>query len=91
VISEPDQLTNACAGRREENVEMCDLSTMHGLTIMHFCVALRQGVKVCQACHNLNHTAKQPVVMSPAVQFHPVLLMKKMLVTVGQVNRLNSQ
>jgi len=41
--------------------------------------------------HSLNLTAKQPVVTSPAVQFHPVPLMKRMLVRMGQVNRLSSQ
>jgi len=54
-------------------------------------VQLRAVLKVCQGCHNLNLTAKQPVVTSPAVQFRPVPLMKRMLVRVGQVNRLNSQ
>jgi len=40
--------------------------------------------------HNLNLSAKQPVVTSPAVQFRPVPLKKRMLVRMGQVNRLNS-
>jgi hypothetical protein len=39
---------------------------------------------------NLNCTAKQPIVTSPGVQFRPVPLMKRMLLTVGQTNRLNS-
>ena len=54
-------------------------------------VQLREVLKVCQQCHNLSGTAKEPVVMSPAVQFRPVPLMKRMLVRVGQVNRLNRQ
>ena len=41
-------------------------------------VQLREVLKVFQSCHNLNHTTKQPVVMSPAVQFHPVPLVKRM-------------
>ena len=36
-------------------------------------------------------TTKQSVVTTPAVQFHPVPLTKKMLVRMCQVNRLNSQ
>ena len=52
---------------------------------------LRGVLKVCQGCHNLTLTAKQPVVTSPGVQFHPVPLTKRMLVRMGQVNRLNSQ
>jgi hypothetical protein len=39
---------------------------------------------------NLNHTANRPVVMIPAFQFHPVPLMKRMLVRVGQVNKFNT-
>ena len=34
---------------------------------------------------------QQSVVTTPAVQFHPVPLTKKMLVRMCQVNRLNSQ
>ena len=54
-------------------------------------VQLREILKVCQGCHNLNGTAKEPVVVSPAVQFRPVPLMKGMLLRVGQVNELNRQ
>ena len=36
-------------------------------------------------------SAKQPVVTSPAVQFRPVPLTKRILVRVGQVYRLNRQ
>jgi len=35
-------------------------------------VQLREVLKVCQGCHNLNLTAKQPVAKSPAVQFCPL-------------------
>jgi len=56
-----------------------DVSSVHGL------------LKACQSYHNLNLTAKQPVVTSPAVKFCPVPLKKRMLVRIGQVNRLNSQ
>jgi len=48
-------------------------------------------LKVCHSCCNLNLTAKQPVVTSPAVQFRPVPVTKRMLVRMGQVNRVNSQ
>jgi hypothetical protein len=54
-------------------------------------VQLREVLKVCQGYHSLVYTAKQLVVMCPAVQFCPVPPMKMMLVWVGQVNRLNSQ
>ena len=54
-------------------------------------VQLREVLKMYQGCHNLNGTAKEPVVVSPAVQFHPVPLMKRMLLRVGQVNGLNRQ
>ena len=30
----------------QENAEMCDPSTMHGIAITHFCVARRQCVKI---------------------------------------------
>jgi len=36
-------------------------------------------------------TTKRPVVMSPAVQFRPVPLKKRMPARVGQVNRFNRQ
>jgi len=50
-----------------------------------------QGLlKVCQGYHNLNLTAKQPIVTSPAFQFRPVPLKKRMLVRMGQVDSLNS-
>jgi len=39
----------------------------------------------------VSHIAKQPVVLSPAVQFRPVPLMKMKLLRVCQVNRLNRQ
>ena len=52
---------------------------------------LKEVLKVRQGCHNLNGTAKELVVVSPAVQFRPVPLMKRMLLRVGQVNRLNRQ
>jgi hypothetical protein len=52
---------------------------------------LREDLKVCQGCHNLNCTARQPVVMSQTVQFCPVPLTKRMPERVGQVNRFNSQ
>jgi len=35
-------------------------------------------MKLCQGCHNLNRSTKQPVVMSPAVQFCPLPLMKRL-------------
>jgi len=54
-------------------------------------VRAREVVKVCQGCHNLNRTTEQPVVTSPAVQFCPVPLAKRMPVKVGQVKRFNSQ
>jgi len=54
-------------------------------------VQLREVLKVCQGCHILNLTAKQPVVLSPADQFCPVPLMKIKPLRVGQVNRLNRQ
>jgi len=54
-------------------------------------VRVREVVKVCQGCHNLNRTTKQPKVTSPAVQFCPVPLVKRMPVTVEQVKRFNSQ
>ena len=54
-------------------------------------VQFRDVLKACQGYHNLNLTAKQPVVTSPAVQFRPVPLTKRMLVRMGQVNRLKSQ
>ena len=54
-------------------------------------VQFRDVLKACKGYHNLNLTAKQPVVTSPAVQFRPVPLKKRMPVRVGQVNRLNSQ
>jgi len=54
-------------------------------------VRLREIFKMCQGCHNLNCTTKKPAVMSPAVQFHPVPLMKRMPVRVGQVNRFIRQ
>ena len=54
-------------------------------------VQLREVLKVFQGCHNLNRNTKQPAVTSPAVQFRPVPLTKRMLVRVGQVNRFNRQ
>ena len=51
-------------------------------------VQLREVLKLRQGCPNLNLTAKQPVVTSPAVKFRPVPLTKWMLVRVGQVNSL---
>ena len=56
-----------------------DVSSVHGL------------LKACQSYHNLNLTAKQPVVTSPAVQFCPVPLSNRMFVRMGHVNRLNRQ
>ena len=53
-------------------------------------VRLKEVLKVCQDCHNLNLTAKLPVVTSPAVRFRLVPLTKRMLVRVGQVNRLTT-
>ena len=38
-----------------------------------------------------NSTTKQPVVKSPASQFHPVPLTNRMLMRVGHVNRLSRQ
>ena len=49
-------------------------------------IQLREVLKVCQGCHNLNCTAKQPVVMGPTVQFCPVPLTKRMPERVGQVS-----
>jgi len=54
-------------------------------------IQFRDVLKVSQGYHNLNLTAKQPVITSPAVQFCPVPLKKRMLVRIGQVNRLISQ
>jgi hypothetical protein len=54
-------------------------------------IQLREVLKVCQGCHNLNGTAKEPVVMSPAVHFRPVPLMNRMLERVDLVNGLNRQ
>jgi len=54
-------------------------------------VQLREVLKMSQGYHNLNRTTKQPVVMSPAVQFHPVPLTKRTPVNVGHVNRFIRQ
>jgi len=54
-------------------------------------VQLREVLKLCQGYNNLNCSTKQPAVMSPAVQIHPVPLMKRLPVRVGQVNRFNRQ
>ena len=53
-------------------------------------VQFRDVLKACQGYHNLNLTAKQPIVTSPAFQFRPVPLEKWMLVRMGQVDSLNS-
>ena len=50
-------------------------------------IQLREVLKLCQGCHNLNCIIKQPVVTSPAV----LPLTKRMPVRVGQVNRFNRQ
>ena len=54
-------------------------------------VQLREVLKVCQGCRIHNLTAKQPVVLSPAVQFRPVPLMQMKPLRLGQVNRLDRQ
>ena len=48
-------------------------------------VQLSEVLKVCQGCRILNLTAKQPVVLSPAVQFRPVPLTKMKPLRVAQV------
>jgi hypothetical protein len=44
-----------------------------------------------QGCHNHNWTARQQPVTALAAQFCPVPLVKRRMVTVSQVSRLNSQ
>ena len=47
--------------------------------------------EVLKGCRILNLTAKQPVVLSPAVQFRPEPLTKMKPLRLGQVNRLDRQ
>jgi len=54
-------------------------------------VQFRKVMNVCQVWHILNITAKESVVVSPAVQFLPVPLMMLKPMREGQVNRLNRQ
>jgi hypothetical protein len=44
-----------------------------------------------QGCHNHNWTARKKPVTTLAAQFCPVPLVKRMIVKMSQVNRLNSQ
>jgi len=54
-------------------------------------VQLRVVLMVCQGYRILNLTAKQPVVLNPAVQFRPLPLTKKKVLIFGQGNRLDRQ
>jgi hypothetical protein len=49
------------------------------------------GLNGVQGCHNQNWTSRQQSDTTLAAQFCPVPLVKRMMVTVSQVNRLNSQ
>jgi hypothetical protein len=49
------------------------------------------GLNGYPGCHNHNWTERQQPVTTLAAQFCPVPLVKRMMVTVSQVNRLNSQ